>query len=40
MERPQNVLLDIEITLNKRPLGYIEHEILTPILTPNLIILE
>ena len=34
-----SVLLDIEITLNNRPLGYIEDDIQTPILTPNLMIL-
>ena len=36
----QFVLLDIEITRNNQPLGYIEDDIQTPILTPNLMILD
>ena len=36
----QEVLLDIEIILNNRPLTYIEEEIDYPILTPNSLILE
>ena len=35
----ENVLLDIEIILNNRPLTYIEEEIDYPILTPNSLIL-
>ena len=31
--------LEIEITLNNRPLRYIEDEIHTPVLIPNLVIL-
>ena len=34
----ESVLFDIEITLNNRPLGYIEDDIHTPILTPNFVI--
>ena len=32
----QNVLLDCEITLNNRPLSYLEDDIQLPILTPNI----
>ena len=35
----EEVLLDIEIILNNRPLTYIEEEIDYPILTPNSLIL-
>ena len=35
----EEVLLDIEIILNNRPLTYIEKEINYPILTPNSLIL-
>ena len=35
----ESVLLDIDITLNNQPLGYIEDDIHTPILTLNLMIL-
>ena len=35
----ESVLLDIETTLNSRPIGYIEDDIHTPILTPNLMVL-
>ena len=34
----ESVLFDIEVTFNNRPLGYIEDDIHTPILTPNFII--
>ena len=36
----ESVLLDIDITLNNRPLGYIEDGVHTLILTRNLMILE
>ena len=32
------VLMDIEITLNNRPLSYVEDDIQMPILTPNTMI--
>lgn len=35
----EEVLLDVEITLNNRPLGYIEDDIQLPILTPNSMLL-
>ena len=35
----ESALLDIDITLNNRLLGYIENDIYTPILTPNMMIL-
>lgn len=35
----ESVLLDIEITLNSGPIGYIEDDMHTPILTPNLMVL-
>lgn len=31
----QDVLLDVEVTLNNRPLGYLEDDIEMPVLTPN-----
>ena len=31
----EEVLLDVEITLNNRPLGYVEDDIQLPVLTPN-----
>ena len=31
----QDVLLDVEVTLNNRPLGYLEDDIEVPVLTPN-----
>ena len=36
----ESVVLNIEITLNNLPLRYIEDDIHTPNLTPNLMILE
>ena len=35
----ENVLLDVESTLNNRPLGYVEDDIDMPVLTPNTMIL-
>ena len=37
-ERLKEVLIDIENTLNNRPLGYIQNDIQLPILTPNMIL--
>ena len=34
----EEVLMDIEITLNNRPLSYVEDDIQMPILTPNTMI--
>ena len=34
----KEVLLDVEVILNNRPLGYIENDIQLPILTPNMLI--
>ena len=34
----KEVLLDVEVVLNNRPLGYIEEDVQLPILTPNMII--
>ena len=31
----QEVILDVEITLNNRPLGYVEDDFEQPVLTPN-----
>lgn len=31
----QEVILDVEITLNNRPLGYVEDDVEQPVLTPN-----
>ena len=31
----QEVLLDVEITLNNRPLSYVEDDVQMPLLTPN-----
>ena len=31
----QDVLLDVEVTLNNRPLGYVEDDVQLPLLTPN-----
>ena len=31
----EEVLLDVEVTLNNRPLSYIEDEVQFPVLTPN-----
>ena len=33
----QDVLLDVEVTMNNRPLSYVEEDIQLPILTPNLL---
>ena len=37
-EEMEDVLLDVEITLNNRPLSYVEDDIQLPILTPNSLI--
>ena len=34
----EEVFLDVETTLNNRPLGYVEDDIWTPVLTPNLML--
>ncbi|KAK3743482.1 hypothetical protein QZH41_013097 [Actinostola sp. cb2023] len=34
----QEVILDVEVTLNNRPLSYVEDDIQLPILTPNLLL--
>ena len=34
----QEVVLDVEVIMNNRPLGYIEEDIQLPVLTPNMII--
>ena len=34
----EEVILDVEIILNDRPLGYVEDYIQMPILTPNLML--
>ena len=34
----QEVLLDVEVILNNRPLGYVENDIQLPVLTPSMII--
>ena len=31
----QEIILDVEITLNNRPLGYMEDDVELPVLTPN-----
>ena len=36
----EEVILDVETTLNKRPLGYLEDDIQMPILTPTLCCLD
>ena len=33
----QDALLDVEVTMNNRPLSYVEEDIQLPILTPNLL---
>ena len=33
----QDVLLDVEVTMNNRPLSYVEEDIQSPILTPSLL---
>ena len=33
----QDVLLEVEVTMNNRPLSYVEEDIQSPILTPNLL---
>ena len=33
----QDVLRDVEVTMNNRPLNYVEEDIQLPILTPNLL---
>ena len=38
-EELQEVLLDVEITLNNRPLSYVEDDIQLPLLTPNMMML-
>ena len=35
----QELLLDIEVTLNNQPLTYIEEDIQFPLLTPNMMLL-
>ena len=35
--KPQDVLLDVQVTMNNRPLSYVEEDIQLPILTPNLL---
>ena len=34
----EEVFLDVETTLNNRPLGYVEDDIWIPVLTPNLML--
>ena len=36
----EEVLLDVEVTLNNRPLSYIEDEVQFPVLTPNTLLFE
>lgn len=35
----ESVILDVETTLNNRPLGYVDYDYTKPILTPNLLVL-
>ncbi len=36
----QEVMLDVEITLNNRPLSYIDDDVQMPLLTPNTMLLS
>ena len=35
----EEILLDVEITLNNRPLSYVEDDLQLPLLTPNMMLL-
>ena len=35
----EEILLDVEITLNNRPLSYVEDDVQLPLLTPNMMLL-
>ena len=37
MDELQDAPLDVEVTMNNRPLSYVEEDIQSPILTPNLL---